>query len=297
MLTYSPLTRSADVRLIEKTPVREIAASWRRLWDIDIDGELAGTDSISLYECLQSGMRFFTPPHVAGTGRLYEQLDRFPWYYTPDKWEHRLALNDLRGCRSVLEFGCGSGSFIKSVHGCSIEGVELNEHAVATARADGLTIHQKSLTELIRDGHRYDGFCAFQVLEHMADPRSFLESAVALLDDCGKLILSVPSMDCFTKYADSNPLDEPPHHMTQWNEKALEFLTTILPLDLVGMVAEPLAAYHIQWYLASQAGRIPMGHSLAGRVLQRTCLPLLKLEAVRRWIKGHTLYACFQKRA
>jgi SAM-dependent methyltransferase len=299
-MPLSPLTGSPEVRLIKETPVGEIVANWQRLWAIDIGDELRGTDFVSLYECRRSGMRFFMPAHVAGSGRLYEQLDRFDWYYLADKWEHRLAMNDVRHCGRVLEFGCGNGAFVKNVRhkwGGSVEGIELNEHAVAVARAGGLTVHEKNLTELLREGRRYDAICAFQVLEHMSDPRTFLENLIGLLDDGGKLILSVPANDSFTKYAGAHPLDEPPHHMTQWNAKALMFLTKIFPLDSIRIVAEPLAAYHTQWYLAVQMGRFTRENSIAGRILRKAFLPILQFDAARRHIKGHTVYACFQKRS
>jgi SAM-dependent methyltransferase len=237
---------------------------------------------------------------VAGSSRLYEQLQQYDWYYMNDKWEYRRAMQDLKGCGSVLEVGCGMGAFIKRVKdecGGVSEGVELNEKARTAARELGLTVHGTTLEGLISQGRRYDAVCAFQVLEHLPDPRSFLGDVVNLLKDNGRLILSVPANDAFIRHARLDVLNEPPHHMTQWHERGFRFLTKIFPLQITRILHEPLARYHVEWYLSVQNERLFGGNSTTNRVLQKILEPVLRIGSVRRFIKGHTLYACLQKRA
>src|SRR5215475_1878766 len=95
----SPLTGSPHVRLVNQKRVDQIVRDWRQHLGIEVEDELRGTTSIALFECLESGLRFFLPADVVGSAKLYSQLQKFDWYYMADKWEHSIALQDLRGCR------------------------------------------------------------------------------------------------------------------------------------------------------------------------------------------------------
>ena len=56
---------------------------------------------------------FYTPSELAGSASLYEQLQKFDWYYMPEKWEFRQALSWIQaehGVRRLLEVG-GRGFF------------------------------------------------------------------------------------------------------------------------------------------------------------------------------------------
>jgi SAM-dependent methyltransferase len=294
----SPLTGTPYVRLVKTTPSAQVVRNWREQLGIDVEEELRGATSIALFECVGSGLRFFVPNHIAGSTRLYQRLQKFDWYYMSDKWEHTVALEDLRGSQRVLEIGCGAGAFIRRLQrlGCTVEGVELNEDALATARDAGLPVRRLTLDELFQAGCRYDAICAFQVLEHVPDPKTFLEDMIQLLNDGGRLILSVPDNDSFLKHASLHLLDEPPHHMTQWTEKVFAFLTGIFPLDIDTVRHEPLAPYHVGWYASIQAGRWIVGGPFVRRVVQTTVERLLRVDRVRRMIRGHTLYVCFRIR-
>jgi SAM-dependent methyltransferase len=294
----SPLTGTPYVRFVKTTPSAQVVRNWREHFGIDVEEELRGTASIALFECLGSGLRFFVPNDIAGSTRLYQQLQKFDWYYMSDKWEHTVALKDLRGCHRVLEIGSGAGAFIQRLQhlGFSVEGIELNEDALVTARDAGLPVRQMTLDELFHAGRRYDAICAFQVLEHVPDPKAFVADIIQLLNDGGRLILSVPDHDSFIKHASLHLLDEPPHHMTQWTEKVLAFLTGIFPLDIDTVRHEPLAPYHVTWYSSIQAGRWIVGGPFVRRVVQAIVERLLRVDRVRRTIRGHTIYVCFRMR-
>jgi len=293
----SPLSDTAQVRLLKQTAAAEIVRNWHKLLGVDVAEELAPVDRIALYECLESGLRFFTPPEAAGSARMYEQLEQFEWYYRDDKWEHRAALHDLRRCRRVLEVGCGRGAFVRRLSGLGIgaEGLELNRKSALAAQAAGLSVRCADLAEVLREGRRYDAVCSFQVLEHVADPRGFLAAMSGLLEAGGRLILSVPNSETFTRHAKLDLLNEPPHHMTQWSERSFAFLTRILPLELLHFRREPLAPYHVDWYLSVQAQRLALAEECADRLLRNLLGRLLRIDALRRLIRGHTLYVCFQK--
>src|SRR5262245_6694354 len=98
----SPLTGSENVTVLRTISASELIARWKRDFDIDITGELHGAGEVRLYRCEDTGLRFYWPSNVAGSDKLYEQLQRFDWYYMADKWEHLRAVEDLANHRRVL---------------------------------------------------------------------------------------------------------------------------------------------------------------------------------------------------
>ncbi len=122
---------------------------------------------------------------------------------------------------------------------------------------------------------------------------------VALLRTGGKLAISVPNSDSFTQYAAKHLLDQPPHHMHRWNKQTFLSLNKFLPIKLAKVRFEPLAIYHVDWYLNIQLSRFPRNkliYSIASFMLSRIFAPVLKKSSLaRRLVRGHTLYVEFVK--
>ena len=141
--------------------------------------------------------------------------------------------------------------------------------------------------------------CTFQVLEHVAEPKKFLNSLIKLIKPGGKLIIAVPNGECFAKYSKNNLLDLPPHHMTRWSRETFESLTSIFSLKVLRFRFEPLAKYHVDWYINTQLSRLPklrIIKSVSFRIAHHIIKPVLKkIPWFRRLIRGHTIYICFEK--
>ena len=105
----SPITRTEQVTLLSTLQSHQLIEDWKKDFGIDILKHLDGYEEIQLYECNQSKLLFFTPTETAGSDKLYEQLEKFDWYYMPRKWEHDVAVQDLSGSQRVLELGSGRG--------------------------------------------------------------------------------------------------------------------------------------------------------------------------------------------
>ena len=72
---------------------------------------------------------------------------------------------------------------------------------------------------------RFSFICSFQVLEHVYEVYGFLNSAIALLKNKGKLIIAVPNNNpYFLKHDKYHTLNLPPHHMGIWDERSLKFI-------------------------------------------------------------------------
>lgn len=310
MQMISPLSGSDDCTLIKNIDAKRIASRWREELGVDWV-PTKSAEEIQYWVDNRSGFCFYTPASAAGDESLYLQLQKFPWYYMEEKWEFRYALQLLRKYRlngkpNVLEVGVGRGAFLKQAQAYDndISGVELNSEGAQAARCIGFTIFEQDLKSIGTNlAESFDAVCAFQVLEHLPNPKNFLEEALALLKQDGFLILSVPNSEvaCRLDPGRNDLLDQPPHHMTHWSKDAFYFLEKILPVRVADVAFEPLAVYHIDWFIGSwlKAFEASAG-SYARRILfNRLSLPLLKkLLALggRKLVKGHTLLVCLQKK-
>jgi SAM-dependent methyltransferase len=147
--------------------------------------------------------------------------------------------------------------------------------------------------------------CAFQVLEHVPDPRAFLASCVYCLKPGGRLILSVPAEDSFTGLVPNNCLNLPPHHLTRWSDKALLALREEFNLHDLQLIPLPLEDIHHEHYCNSIAGyeacrKLDLDHTLVGiDIWSKVCelktalLPSVKKRFAENLpdIRGHDVLA------
>lgn len=302
----SPLVPEAEVSLVQTWSTTWLIARWRERLGIDISSIVGTAQEIGLYQCCASGLRFFVPVAIVGDNRFYGQLSRHDWYYMPWKWEHRMALADLARCGRILEVGCGRGDFIGRISerlGAHVDGLELNEEAVAQARRVGRRVHCEDLADFAAErAGRYDAVCAFEVLEHVPHPRPFLERMLRLLRPGGRLIIAVPNQDSFIRCDEQNLLDMPPHHVTRWNPAVLRYLQRILPVHCRRLCTEPLQPYHVDWYLSTQDRRDRLLPATRFRYLKRRVrralvMPLLRgSRPWRYFVRGMTVYVSYSYR-
>lgn len=299
---HSPLTGKSNVRVLREFSREQLCREWLAAFGIDIRPELEGAERILQCRCLESSLVFYEPNCVTGTSRLYAQLCRFDWYYQQKKWEHDVALRFCRGRRNLLEIGCGSGNFLRrAVHedpGLRAVGLEINE-AIGLPQSEESfeLIHEKFETFAEAHEGEFDVVCAFQVLEHVADPLAFLDLCCRAAKPGGLVLFGTPDADSFIKDS-HNLLDLPPHHMSGWNKRAYEFLPGILPLRLREVLPEPLAPYHVDYYLQTCLSRFaatsdPRRFFFLGH--PRRMLRWLLLAGLRRLVRGQSILAVYEK--
>jgi SAM-dependent methyltransferase len=101
----------------------------------------------------------------------------------------------------VLDVGCGQGILRRQLEACSawvVDGVDTCGHAVAAnpalrGRAFAYDVFERRAEML----GRYDAVLLFDVLEHIADDRAFLETAVAHVRPGGFVFLNIPALEAF----------------------------------------------------------------------------------------------------
>ncbi|MEA5452267.1 class I SAM-dependent methyltransferase [Leptolyngbya sp. CCNP1308] len=296
----SPLTKRSDVSFVESTSTKQLIDDWQQKFSIDISSHFASCSQIDLYQCKKTELQFFVPENIEGSSRLYEQLQSFDWYYMPDKWEHRVALNDLNNCSNVLEIGSAFGDFLQKAidHGLNVQGIELNQEAIKAAQNRALPIDSLDLNALAKTHkEHFDGVCSFQVLEHVAQPGEFIQASLDILKPGGKLIYCVPNSKSFLHHQ-YNILDMPPHHVTRWSENTFRALENLFPIKLEVLRFEPLAIYHISSFLGAYSNYFKSISPLYKIPFNRLSLSMyhkVLTLGMRRFFRGQSLYARFRK--
>ena len=176
-----------------------------------------------------------------------------------------------------------------------------------------LDVRTQSVQEHSQHNHlAYQVVCAFQVLEHIPDPASFIAACLDCLEPGGLLIYGVPSDDSYLKFVQNDWLNLPPHHLTRWPDAALEAFPKLYPVGLVSIEHETLSDVHLRSYVGTMIrrrlsllfGRMEtmVDRSLSARLLNRcagvlagSILKIFSDEVFRP--RGHTVIAIYRKEA
>jgi SAM-dependent methyltransferase len=299
----SILSSSSKAKLIEKIPTKKIINEYKQYLKIDVKRFFENIPHISLYECKESGVRFFYPFNIEGDSRFYEDLSRNAWYYMEWKWEHEETKKLLKPHFNVLEIGCGKGSFIKAIEPLLINkpiGLELNQESVSSGKQNNIDIRPEFIqTHANSHANHYDVVCSFQVLEHISEINSFLKASIDCLKSGGQLVIAVPNNNSFIKEDPFPLLNMPPHHMGRWTVDSIARLTDFFPLKVVSIQAEPFQEHHLEYYK-----RIKLTNILKSTFLSAVFFKL-KLDKLffsdkdllnqNKEINGHSLIAIFEK--
>lgn len=247
------LCSSENVRTIDNVSVEDLNRVYLKEYGIDIREDVKS--DMTLEHCQICNLKWFNPLYPA-QAKFYSELQKFEWYYKAEKFEYKFVGDfikrtpNLRDASRILEVGCGVGSFSTYVD-AEFTGLEFNPTACEEAQKLGRDVQCKSIEEASKDNSlSYDIVCSFQVLEHVVNPKQFIESCVSVLKPGGALILTTPSEDAWLQYKQDFALNLPPHHVTRWGEKTFRLLNKIIPeINLVYALDEPLDDFHIPWYL------------------------------------------------
>lgn len=248
LAVHCPLCNRPSVSGSGRISVEGVVKSYRRLLDIDVSAEFGDLSFMHYHRCSCCDVGYFDPL-VSGLEGFYTSLQVFSWYYMDDKNEYGFAKSFIKCSDDVLEIGCGKGAFARHINCRSYLGLELSKEAGLLAAERGIEVVNESIqAHSISKALAYDVVCSFQVLEHVTEVRSFIESAVAALKTDGLLILSTPSADSFAALVPNFILDMPPHHVSRWSDLSFEAVADLYNLKLVQLWHEPLQYAHRELY-------------------------------------------------
>jgi SAM-dependent methyltransferase len=111
------------------------------------------------------------------------------------RFVRQLAERGLTGGR-LLELGCGKGLFLEQAAGWFQEacGLDLNREALEAVWAKGFSAWQGGL-EALEAGRRFECILSINVLEHIYEPRAWIERIERHLSSGGWTVHATPRID------------------------------------------------------------------------------------------------------
>jgi 2-polyprenyl-3-methyl-5-hydroxy-6-metoxy-1,4-benzoquinol methylase len=141
-------------------------------------------------------------------------------------FEDRLAdIADRVRPGRLLDVGCSCGYFMEvaASRGFDVQGVEFSRSAIAAASATlRPRIFEGTLDDMPLNG-MFDVVSAFDLIEHVQDPRALLRRCAAVLRPGGALIISTPDAGHFLRYVMRSrwPMLQPMQHLFLFSKRAL----------------------------------------------------------------------------
>lgn len=170
--------------------------------------------SIRIVKCTSCSVVYLSSPDHSFQSDLYE-------YYS----EHMLcthsspnaaSLNSISYLRvlrklqkytsssisSILDVGCGDGSFVEVCikHGFNCQGIDLSASAVSLAQARRLPVTLTSAFDSNFNSKTFDLITLFEVIEHVDEPLKLIDRLASLLSDSGLLYLTTPNYSSVERF-------------------------------------------------------------------------------------------------
>jgi len=130
----------------------------------------------------------------------------------------------------LLEIGCSYGFFLDAARreGWEVEGIELSDRAASFARKElGLPVAGGTVSDLSeRQPVPFDAIVAWHVIEHVTDPRKFLEEIAGLVRPGGIVALRTPNIDSVVAKLAGRAWEwlSPPDHICLFSAQTLSCL-------------------------------------------------------------------------
>lgn len=208
------------------------------------------------YRCQQCGLGLQWPlPTQAELAKYYDEEFAQGMYRTftdAQEMKQRTASYRLRKVMrwakptgKWLDVGCANGVFVATAAalGADACGIELSNVAVQQAREQGLNVRQARIEDL-PTAERYDCVTAFDVIEHVLDPRQFLQSIADRLNVGATCVLTLPDVSSLFAKAMGKAwwFYIPEEHLHYFDPRTIKQLATGVGLDtlLTGKTFKPL---------------------------------------------------------
>jgi SAM-dependent methyltransferase len=193
---------------------------------------------------------------------LYSTYSYNKDYQVPDflQEQARRIVHRFRPFRrtgSLLDVGCGAGEFLRAAQqqGWDALGLEVSGAAVALVRSKGLSAHEGDFlsAEIAKN---LDVVIMSELIEHLPNPREFLERAFEILRPGGLLYMTTPngrSLSRLVMGLDWSVIS-PPEHLQLFNVSALSRLLRRCGFHHVRVESRGLNIYDLRDHLRRKHG-------------------------------------------
>ena len=252
-----PITGLPASRRIQPISARLLGKLWRRGFGVRAERQLAPIGQFGLWES-PCGLAFFEPM-LAGDASFYLDLYRRTEFRRAlsapriPRAEFRRIAELVRPGDRVLDVGCGEGGLGRHLPHSIYVGLDPHGHAAAPR----LDIRDETVAEhAALHSEEYDVVCALHALEHVTDPLGFACDLVRCLKPGGALCIVVPSRASAITEIPNFVLNAPPHHLSWWNEAALNALAEKLGLAIEIAEAVPFSFDSIIYWMGRLSPRL-----------------------------------------
>lgn len=147
-------------------------------------------------------------------------------------WEQKLFFRHCRPSPTgnrLLDVGCGTGLFITAAvkSGWQVRGIDVSEQAIELGRvAHGLDVQAQRIEQLCEEEASFSAITAWEVVEHLAEPRKFFKTVLSLLRPDGLFAGSLPNYARLRyRYGDDlGWLSVPPVHLNYWDPPSFRYV-------------------------------------------------------------------------
>lgn len=169
----------------------------------------------NIQKCIECGLRLTNPrpnqnsigefyqsaEYISHTGKSHSLID-FIYLIARTftlKWKRQI-ISSIKKNGSLLDYGCGTGEFVKHMasHQWNINGIEPSKSA--RAKAEKLINASKpAILEKLEElpAIKYDVITLWHVLEHVPYPDQLLLKLKTLLNPNGIIIVAIPNYECY----------------------------------------------------------------------------------------------------
>lgn len=164
------------------------------------------------------------------------------------KWKLSLVKYHTKSSKSVLDYGCGTGEFLKlsMLKGWEIEGVEPSLNA--RRQASGIIAKNiSSSLDDIPETKTFDAITLWHVLEHVPDLDTTLQKLKNRLSHNGTIFIAVPNHTSWDgkNYKQSWAGYDVPRHLWHFSKKNMKMLLEKNGLVLEKIIPMKLDAFYI----------------------------------------------------
>lgn len=158
-------------------------------------------------------------------------LKRIDQYLSTNDWRHGIVPKGNRVC----EIGSGSGDVISVFEGNELYAIEPSEECRGVLKEKGINIVWSSIDQAKDSNCKFDIILMRHILEHVYDPKRFLETVRCLLADNGIMYIAVPNI-LLSDQTFINMFTYP--HISYFSIHTLQYLCRSVGYTVLGIKAD-----------------------------------------------------------